>query len=89
MTTTRRGAILAALLTPFAAFFGKPKASDDKLGRVGIGITEDYPVAFLQLIIPEQSPEYPYGHALEVRYKDRVARLTGDEIMDALEGGEE
>lgn len=27
-----------------------------------------------------------YTHALEVRYQDRVVRLTASEIMDALEG---
>lgn len=83
---TRRGAIIAALLTPLMAFF-KLRPSQDKLGR--IGITEDYPVVFLQIIIPEKSPEYPYDHALEVRYGPRVVTFTAKEIMDALEETDE
>ncbi len=81
--TTRRGAIIATLLTPVAVF-GKPQTLEE-LAEGTVGIARNYPITFLQLTLPEQSPEYPYDYALEVRYKDRVVKFTAEEIMDALE----
>ncbi len=72
--TTRRGAIIAALLGPAAAF-GQSR------GLVGIGGSDEV-IPFLKIEIPTK-----YGAvALEVHYEDRVVKLSGDEIMDALEG---
>ena len=37
-------------------------------------------------LVIEEISQTLYDYALEVRFGDRVVRLTGDEIMDALEG---
>lgn len=107
MKTTRRAAIIAALLAPFTGLRGASgPAQLSGENKLSVGFADDQ-VPWLQLEIPEYQPlgyptvvgtsddgytaimEYPpreaYDCAIEIRYKDRVVRLTGDEIMDALE----
>lgn len=89
---TRRGAIIAALLSPLVGSRGKATSKE--------------PTVYISLEIPEHLPKGPptyvpnwdeasltikypplesYDYALKVSYKDRAVYLTGDEIMDALE----
>lgn len=93
MALSRRGAV-AALCT---AWFGRALGQS---GEKTVAFTFELPVAPEQFYstgsckpVPGTTfmqcgqlthPKPPYDYAIEVRFGTRVARLTGDEIMDAL-----
>lgn len=72
------------------------------IGHCGPAQLEGSPVVLLKVDIPVESVVYeahgetfkvreggkmlPVQYALEVRYKNRIVRITPDELMDALEG---
>jgi len=82
---TRRKGVIAALATVVAALANQQKPKTGTTGKFTTGTTTSFASAISLTFSDEGEPGYGFSSII-VRYGKREVKLTGKEIMDALEG---